>query len=479
MIGAASATTSRARGRGWLYASYGYAALVAAGLGYFLLRIPIQVTDCFQNMLALGEPFGELMRQMFMERSYLRPGLWAHLKIVYDLSGGAYFEWYRLTHVAQAAAVIVLFVRLAQPRTAAAALALPIGLAALIGSHTIAWTLREAFPINAYLTIVLCCAAAANLAFARHRWWVDVLAVALFAGAVLSVESGVLVWVVFTGGYLLGLRGVSRRGIIALAIALAAYFALRAALATGTPDLTAREAGFGFSRRSGGELVALFGDNPVPFYAYNVVSSILGVLFAEPRDGVWRLTQELLAGTVAPPRIVNVVASTLATLLIGAFAWTRRRAWLSRRLDRGDQIVLLFVGVLGANATISFAYTKDVIMSPAGLFFAWALFVAVCSLLDGLPRIDRSRAVVAAVVLAVLSCTWAIRAAGIHAALARTAFVVREQWTYVDDWLARSGFRDLSPAALALKQQLQDDAVVRHPPTPQIAERWTVLFDIE
>ena len=41
--------------------------------------------------------------------------------------------------------------------------ALPIGLAALIGSHTIAWTLREAFPINAYLTIVLCCAAAANL----------------------------------------------------------------------------------------------------------------------------------------------------------------------------------------------------------------------------------------------------------------------------------------------------------------------------
>lgn len=459
--------------------SYGYALIVAAGLGYFLMRVPIQVTDCFSNMLALDEPFGAMMRRILEDRSYLRPGLWAALKAVYELAGGEYFYWFRLTHVVQVLVVIVLFVRLADPRSLTEVAALPLGLAALIGSHTFAWTVREAFPINTFLTIVACCAAAANVAFARHRWWTDWLAALLFAFAALTVESGLLVWVIFAGAYVVGLRGVSRRGVIVLTVMLAGYFALRASLGVGVPDPVEREAGFGFTRRSGEELQSMFGANPRPFYAYNVIASVLGVLFAEPRDGVWRLTRATVQGARDLPAVVNVVSSTLATVVIGWFAWTRRAAWLSRQLDRRDRIVLLFGAVLIANAAISHAYTKDVIMSPAGFFFAAALLAAASELFESLPLRRWRTAAAAWAMIAVLSSTWAVRLVGVHAALGATAIDVREQWANVDDWMARRHMGPLDARGASLKRRLQDDAVVRFPVRPPIRDEWTVLFDLE
>src|SRR5262245_3970229 len=116
----------------WLYISYAYSALVAAALGYFLLRIPIQVTDSFLNMVALDKPFWDLVRAQFADQGYLRPGLWAELKLVYDLADGDYFYWYRLTQVVQAALTIVLFVRLLRPQSSTAAAVVPLALGVLI-----------------------------------------------------------------------------------------------------------------------------------------------------------------------------------------------------------------------------------------------------------------------------------------------------------------------------------------------------------
>jgi hypothetical protein len=476
MRAAATPDVDRTR---WLYLSYAYAVVVAAILGYFLLRIPIQVTDSFLNMVALEQPLSDLMRGQFSDRGYLRPGLWAELKIVYDLADGNYFYWYRITQVVQAALTIVLFVRLLRPQSSTAAAVLPLGLAVLVGSHTFAWTVREAFPINTFLTIVLCCVAAANLAFARRRWWTDVLAVLLFVIAALTVESGLLVGVVFIGGYLLGLRGVSRSGVVLVGALTVAYFVLRfVVLDVGLPGLTAREAGFGFARRSATELDALFGDNPLGFYAYNVVVSLLNVLVAEPRDGVWRLLGGLMSGDVDPPFVVGFLSTTLATAVVGRFAWRRRQAWMSRRFERGDQLVLIFVLVLAANAAMCYAYTKDVIMSPAGVFFAAAVFVSVVDLVSQ-PRRGTLQAIAVVAVVATLSTLWAVRAVGLHAALAASAGQVRTQWADVDGWLEAGRNTDLTPRAQALKRHLQEDAVVRHPARPPIREKWTRLFEVE
>src|SRR5690606_23196819 len=84
-----------------------------------------------------------------------------------------------------------------------------------------------------------------------------------------------------------------------------------------------------------------------------------------------------------------------------------------------------------------------------------------------------------AALLLVLSTSWTIRAVGLHAALDQTAFTVREQWAYVDTWLARVGYTELSPATAALKEQLQSDATVRHPSRPALRDEWRHLFEVE
>jgi len=457
--------------------SYACALLTAATLGYCLLRIPIQVTDSFLNILTLDRPFGAVVSEALRERGYLRPGLWAGLKVVFDLSGGSYFEWFRGVHVLQVALVLVLFVRLLQPRTRPAAVSVPLAIAALVGSQTFAWTVLEAFPINTFLTIVLCCAAAASLAFAPHRWWVDALAAALFAAAVLTLESGILVWVIFAAGSLVGLKGVSRTGLAVSTLLLLLYLVVRfAVLQAGLPGWLDREAGFGFQRYDGARLQQMFGAAPFVFYGYNVVSAMLNVLTGEPRDGVWQLTRTAAAGEPDPVLLLQAAASTAATLVVGWYAWTRRREWRARRFDRGDQIVLVFAAVLGANAALCYAYTKDVIMSPAGFFHAAAVGVAGAHLVERSATAARGALVRAVLVGAVLSTLWGARLIGIHVALNQMGLEVRDQWAYVDEFLERRNIRTLTPRQEALKRQLQEDALRREPAPAPLRNEWVRAF---
>lgn len=471
-------STEAAADRRWAAAAYGYALMVSAIIGYFLLRIPVQVTDSFTSILALKAPWGKLLHDQFYQVGYLRPGLWAEMKIVHDLSGGEYFYWFRMTQVVQVAVLLTLFVHVLRPRSFRDAAAVPVALAVLVGSHTFAWTVREAYPVNTFLTILLCCAAAVALSSSAPRWWTTPAAIALFAVSALTVESGLLVWVILVAGYLLGWRGVSRTGVVALCGTLAAYFLLRfLVFGNGLPGMSERDSGFGFARYAPAELQAMF-PNPLPFYAYNVVAALFSVLAGEPRDGVFELARSVTAGQTDPALLVGVVASLAATAVIVRYAWVRRGGWMAGAFTHGDRLVILFAVVLAANAAISFGYCKDIIMSPAGLLQAAAVFVAVRDLVGRVPASTVRRVAVAALLL-VLSTTWGIRAVGLHAALDRTAVSVREQWAFVDEWLARTGSTDLSPTPAALKQRLQDDANLRFPARPQLREELATLFEVD
>ena len=474
MIGTAVTTDRR-----WTGAAYGYGLLVAAMIGYFLLRIPIQVTDSFTSMLALNASFAKLMRDQFYQVGYLRPGLWAEMKLVHDLSGGEYFYWFRMTQAVQVAVLLTLFVYVLRPRGLRDAVAVPVALAVLVGSHTFAWTVREAYPVNTFLTILVCCAAAVALSSSTPRWWTTPAAIALFVVSALTVESGLLVWVILVAGFLLGWRGVSRTGVIGLCGALAVYFILRfLVFGNGLPGLSERDSGFGFERHTPDQLQEMFGGNRLPFYAYNVVASLLSVLVGEPRDGVFELVKSIAAGQTDPALLVGFVASVMATAVIVRYAWVRREAWMAQAFTHGDRLVILFAIVLAANAAISFGYTKDIIMSPAGLLQAAAVFAAVRDLV-GRSNTSSIRRMAAVAALLVLSTAWGIRAVGLHAALDRTAGSVREQWAFVDEWLARSGSGGLSPTSEALKTKLQDDANLRHPARPQLREELARLFEVE
>ena len=465
LVSASTAPAAPHRNRAVTLLAYAYGALVVAVLGYFLLGIPIQLTDCFGNLRQLNISWRQLMIGEFTQRSYLRPMLWADFKLVYDLSGGNYFWWFRGAHVAQVGALVALFIHVLRPRVWLDAVLVPFGLSVLIGMHTFTGTVNEAFPVNTFLTMMVACLAAVALATSRYRWWNDVIAVLLFAFAALAVETGLLVWVVFITAGLLGARGVSRRGVAALVLALAAYFVLRfSILHVGSPGLVERSSGFGFSVLDPKDLIARWGGSPLPFYAYNIVSSIASVLFSEPRAGVFRLVGSIVRHETNSAFVVNVVASTLATCVIALYAWRRRSAWRARAFTHEDRIVLLFVAILGANAVISYPYTKDVIMSPAGLFFALAVFVAVRDLLARCPvRLSLVRAIAIGGCCVVLGVTWGVRDIGQHMGLRRMAFSIRNDWAYADQRFAREHEDISDPPAQELKRHLQDDAMIRHP----------------
>ena len=177
----------------------------------------------------------------------------------------------------------------------------------------------------------------------------------------------------------------------------------------------------------------MFGGRPLVFYVYNVVASFVTVLLSEPRHGVWSLTAGIMAGSPDPALVVNVVSSVLATAVICRFAWIRRGAWREAGSTTTTGSSLLFALVLVANAVISYPYTKDAIMSPAGVLYAAAVFVAARDLVISLPARTRLSAATASLVLLLLSSTWAVRWVGMHAALDRTAMDYRTQWARVDE----------------------------------------------
>jgi hypothetical protein len=441
---------------------YAIGTLVAAGVALALLGIPIQVSDSFGNMLKLSGPWTPFIVQEFTQPSYLRPLLWLQLKAVHDLSGGHYFAWFRGFHVLQVAVLVALYLHLARPRSWRDASAAALGLAVLVGHHTFTGAVTEAFPINTFLTVVLCCFAAVALVLGSPRRGNAALAVALFVYAALTLESGLLVFVVFAAGALTGARGLPRGGLVAVCLVLVGYFVLRfAVLDVGTPSLSERSSGFGFSVLDPPDLTRRFSEQRLTFYAYNVTASLLSVLFGEPRSGVFRLTDGIRLGAPYPSIAATAAATTAASILIAAYGWRRRAAWLAFDFTREDRLVLLFVAVAVANAAISFPYAKDVIMSPAGAFMALAVYAAARELL--LPDAASARRLLPLAWCALLSIVWSIRLASLHVELRVAQHQVRHEWAYVDDWIALQRLDVSGARARALRDHLRNDALVARP----------------
>jgi len=463
----------------WHWASYAYALLVVVGVAYFLVDLPIQVTDCYGNMVKAAKgTLGALVYGEFHQASYLRPLGWAQLRILLDLSGGRYFEWFRGWHVAQIVMLFALFLRLVRPNSLAGAAVVPLGLAALIGMHTFAGTVRESFPVNMFLMVLICAFAAADLALGPPRLWRTIAAALLFVFATLSVESGILVAVVFVAAFMVGARGVSRLGVALQVLLVIGYLVLRfSILHIGSPGLEERTSGFGFSRLDPNALVEKFGTHPLPFYAYNVAASLLSILVSEPREGVYVTTRDVLRGEPRVFQIFNIVASALGTALIVRYIWRRRRQWLAFQFDRSDQLVFIFLAMAGANAAVSYAYTKDMILATAGAFYAVALAIAARAFIESMAGRSLARTVVPMLFLALLSSAWALRAINAHMGLRVAAVKVRTEWAYIDSWLERNPEVLGEPGAAEMKRHLQEDAVRKHPLRPKLAGRWLEWFN--
>ena len=462
----------------WSRAAYAWAIAVGAGVAYFLIRMPYQVSDDLEHILiAQAQSAWDILVTRYATVESMRPAMWLTQNAVFELAvGGRYFQTFKAVHVAELLATLVLFVRLLRVRTAVDFTALPVALLALVGMHTFSVTVREGYPVNHFMTVLLCCLVVVNLAELRPRWWHDLAAVLTCACALFTIETGVLVWICLATVYAAGWRGVSIKGVVAATTIVLAYLLLRfTVLDVGTRTLGVTSSGYGFSVRNTGELAALFGDAPWKFYLYNIVCSALTVLFSEPRAGVFQFTQFVVRGSVPPWSLVNVVASTLSTTLIAANVLPRIRRWQRWTFERDDVLLLVFVAVLGANSAISYPYLKEVVMSPAGMFYAIALFIAVRDLLYRL-RAQTSFSLVWVVVpLLVLSTAWSLRAVTLIQTLRTSAFVNRNDWAAAEEREddVRPHWRERHRDAERLVRELRGEVVNMPVPQPYTMPRWT------
>ena len=451
--------------------SWGLAAVFAAAVCASLLTIPVQVTDSLIPILqAQSAPsVADAVAASADSAAYLRPLRIAQIQLLFEAANGRYFLAYKAFHVALVVACLALFVMAARVRTAGDVWAFACALTVLTGLHTFLGTVWEAYPINHFLEVVVLCLVVYVLAESRGGWWADGLAALAFAVAALTLESGLLLWVVAAVAWLAGAKGLSRRGLVLMTALLAGYLVLRFGYyATGLPALVERSTGFGTMKLDPPELMRRFGDRPLVLYAYNVVSSLGSVLFSQPRAGVWTLLAEPGEGGLSPGTVMNVAVSLLTTAAIAV--WSRRRwpAWRARQFQQGDRVVLVALAVTAANAVLSYGYTKDEIMSPAGAFYALAAFVVARDLVTG-PRPSGQPGATAAtpaawavlLVIGIVSAGWAVRAAGLHYQMHQMAHDVRNEWVTVDAWLEVQSAAPSTEAGRALVRQLQEDALAR------------------
>ncbi len=452
-------------------AAWVLAAACAAGVCASLLTIPVQVTDSLVPILqAQSSPSvaGAVLASAD-SAAYLRPLRIAQIQWLFEAANGRYFLAYKAFHVALVLACLALFVMAARVRTAGDVWAFACALTVLTGLHTFLGTVWEAYPINHFLEVVVLCLFVYVLAESRGGWWADALAALAFAVAALTLESGLLLWVVAVVAWLAGAKGLSRRGLVLMTVLLAGYLVVRFGYySTGLPTLVERSTGFGTQKLDPPELMRRFGGRPLVLYAYNIVSSLGSVLLSQPRAGVWTLLAEPRADGLSPGTMMNVIVSLLTTVAIAVWSTRRWPAWRTRQFQQGDRVVLVALAVTVANAVLSYGYTKDEIMSPAGAFYALAVGVVGRDLVTG-PRPSGQPGATAPTpaawamlfVIGLVSAGWAVRAAGLHYQMHQMAHDVRNEWVSVDAWLEAQHAAPATDEARALVRELREDALAR------------------
>ncbi len=422
------------------WAAAALAASLALGLSWCIARSPLTLNDGLGPILDShrAETVGDMFRNALNSNGYWRPLRLAQIKVVVDAAPADPTSAFKAIHVALTGMAFLLFAAWLRPRSVPELTAAAIALMILAGHHSFFVLFSEAYPINHFLEIVALALAVALLARGEPRWWKAVLSAIILIIGALTIESGLLIGVVAIACWMVGWRGIPGRGVLLILLVLAAYLYLRfIVFEVSSPGLGERATGWWLTRLEPPELIARFGTNPWPFYAYNVMASLLDVLVSEPRVGSWHIVQRWLEGDVRPWMVIHIVSSLLVTgaMLIALVPALSR--WRRGALDDRDRFVLLAFMMIAANSVISFGYVKDEVLSVGAAFYAAGAFAVLANLGDRAYGRVTARGIAAAVVLVFASVLWSTRAAGTFFSLEASAYKV------VNDWASYSLEREL------------------------------------
>jgi len=135
-------------------------------------------------------------------------------------------------------------------------------------------------------------------------------------------------------------------------------------------------------------------------------------------------------------------------------------------------LLLVSLAVIAANAVLSYAYSKNEILTPSGAFYAIAAFSAIVMALE---RCRTSRTGFRAAILAMLvvsGTAWAVKSAGIHYLLSRQAARHRFDWAVLPVLSQPTGGARTDPKSLALIESLRESAIHARVPGPRDHTQW-------
>lgn len=360
--------------------------------------------------VALLEDVADPASFRFLEptTAYYRPLFYLSLFTAWHASPSldAFLATVKMFHIVPVTALVALFIAHLRPARPADAAAVLVALAVLLGSPGFLDNLE--IPL-AYTIVGMPCMLAVWFLLERgSRAWRGATILVLTLVAIGFKEQGLVVISVVAAAWWMGAPGV-RRGTVAALVAIAvAYVALRmgrgAAWAAFEQDV-----GLGFRLLSARDATNRFGPFPIGIYAYNGMSTIANVLFAEPTSGVFSITHAVIRGTAAPWQILYVASSIVMTALIGWWGIRAVRQSAGRGWTPEARVAGALVVALAASGALSFNYSRDRLGGMALVFYALASFWAVRTAIGRIGQTPGAARLAAAIGLVLLACAWAVR----------------------------------------------------------------------
>jgi hypothetical protein len=457
------------------------AGALALAIAHSVYRVPIQVSDSLEEIVAAREaPSAGALAAASLSGAgrTLRPlrrvqTRW--LLQLQEVTGLSYHAIFRGLHAALAVGIVLLFVGAVPVRDWLDVGALGAALTVLVGHHTFSGMLREAYPVNHYAVVTLGCLLVVVLARGSRSWTSDVLIAAALGYALFLVESGALIWVAVAGALAVGLPGIGRRTLLLSTAVLAVYGVTRLAFGIPAPGIGEHGSGYLGQYYEADELVALFGERSWAFRAYNVAGALASVLLSEPRYGVFTTVAGWVQGGVNPVVGIHLASSALATAALVWYLLARRRAPRGEATEH-DRLFALSLVLIACNSLFAASYIKDEIISPAGVFYAVAVFVA---LRGGIAAAAPPR--IAAMLTVVLACgaaLWGFRALGLHFELRAFANPTRADWvtdvdpSNLDRW-------SRTPDGRTLVTRLRNEAIAHRGTSASFLPRWGERYWVE
>ena len=402
--------------------------------------------------------FKEIAIKGFTAGVGYRPLFRVGVDLLYGIVG-ANLSVFKAIVVVQFAGILCCLIALFRVITGYQALAACLALSCFVGLHTSS-ILLGFFPLGHHSIALLGLLSTAVLCMSAHRSWYPACYFAVCLVLPFTIELGLLLPPMLVSLWWAGAPGVQRRDVAWGLSGVALYVIVRAIFSPAGVDVPwiSTESGFGLGQIDPEGFSNTFGRMPFLFWVYNVMASLMTVLFSEPRDGTFEFIRSLSAGTTQPWQWIQI-ATSLATTSAGIVVLTRRRL-------EGHQRQLLVLGcvLLLSNSLLGFLYARDRVSLAAGAGYALLVFLTASSLVES----GRYRRMGAVGLLVLLLAGWTWRSAESMLSVRDHAFESYSDWILRHDPERPRGVPDPT-----LLRRLYVASIASPPPDPRCAPEWT------